>query len=98
MSTSNIPDFALFASSGHIVASTGVDNFAFETAARAYTEANGIHLELVDNGPVKVARLNRGFPLGIEPYSEEAKSWAKASPIYGDQKARWHEMINSRGC
>jgi hypothetical protein len=39
------------------------------------------------------ARVNKGFPLEMQPYSPEAKEWARTQPVWTAQHSSWNKLF-----
>jgi hypothetical protein len=74
----------------------GDDLLAWLRAAKSLEEELGMRVETVLNRQEGIAgaRLNRGFPPGMTPFSPEAKEWSRNSPAYFDERARWGRVAD----
>lgn len=56
-----------------------------------------LELKLNHETGIGFARANRGFPLEMHPYSDEAKAWAKTDPVWRQQHGDWTSLFHGEG-
>ena len=62
-----------------------------EQAARNLGEPLDLLLDYKEG--LGYARINKGFPLGVRPYSQEAKEWVKGQPVWAAQHSSWNRLF-----